>query len=290
MGHRSCHWHILCRYKKCLQQVCNDSLDEEPEDDRKSASGSNVQDILAPNFSDFITGLCRSASSSVPNSSYSEHSSWNKALLSITAAFCFELAVDPALPLDCKLIGFAISHFVDCIRRLDPQSTLGSTSSSDTTFFGGEASVEQQRDCENKYLLCKQLPKPIVPLKTEATKIAVSENQDEMDLASMCCNFAGLIAVESFTDEHAIALAIRAVQKHQGDSSHGAGKLLTFLTHLRKSNNYFHLPEELTCCVLESNPLCIDIEVVESIEKCLFLPAVRRSTNMLLLKLFLQLK
>ena len=88
----------LQNHKKCLQQVCNDSLDEEPEDDRKSASGSNVQDILAPNFSDFITGLCRSASSSVPNSSYSEHSSWNKALLSITAAFCFELAVDPALP------------------------------------------------------------------------------------------------------------------------------------------------------------------------------------------------
>ena len=239
----------LQNHKECIQQT----VDENSEDCKQqnasihdNINSNNKDDAQAgfsvPNFADLITNLCRSASSSsIPNSSYTQQSYWNKALLSIAAAFCLELVVDnPELPLDCKLISFALSHLVDCIRRADPQSTLGSTSSADSSFTGGgtalggmfSVSDQQQRDFESKYLLCQQLPKPIVPSMTPSKRSSDDGDgkQDEMDYVSNECNFAGLLEDDSFTDEHAVSLAIRAVQKSRADQNPAAGKLLTFLT------------------------------------------------------------
>ena len=96
-------------------------------DRAKSTQGNEVttHSFCVPNFSDLITGLCRVASSSVQNSSCTKQSSWKKTLLSIAVAFCFEITADPVVPLDSKMMNFALSQFVDSMRMMDTQSNLG---------------------------------------------------------------------------------------------------------------------------------------------------------------------
>ena len=235
----------LQNHKKCL--LANAESTRAHEDKETTNLGSQViesHSFSAPNFSDLMTGLSRIASSSVHNSSYTQQNAWKKALLSIAAAFCFEMTVEPAVPLDSKMISFALSQFVENIRMIDPQLTTGITSSSkavvlDTASFALE---KQTRDFESKHLLRERLPTPIVPT------IHPSSSQEELQSIGKC-NFAGiLINTDSFTDEDAVALAIRAVQtpESQGDSSPATGKLLTFLLDLVK-RAYDTRKPDVTC-------------------------------------------
>lgn len=223
----------LQNHKKCLLGGMESTQEDEHEDENQLGNDAiESYSFSDPNFSDLITGLCRIASSSVQNSSYTEQNCWKKALLSIATAFCFEIAVEPEVPLDTKMMKFALSHFGDSMRMVDPQSTIRITSSSrvtvaDTLSF---ASEKQIRDFESKHLLRVTLPKPLVPTKP-------SMSSDTGSAPKKICNFAGLVLnVDAFTDEHAVALAIRAVQTtaRRGDPSPSTGKLLTFLINLVK--------------------------------------------------------
>ena len=186
-------------------------------------------------FADCMNNLCRSAaSSSVPNSSYTQQSSWNKALLSISAAYCFELAADDMCCPDPRMINFALSHLVDCMRRLDPQCSMAGEA--ETYATGVSVSDQRQKDFENKFLLLKDLPKPIVPssltLPDKASDCGVGNENSIEFISSTDCNFGGLVENDIFTDEHAISLAIRAVRKYGEDQNSGVGKLFNFLTDL----------------------------------------------------------
>jgi hypothetical protein len=180
-----------------------------------------------PNFSDLITGLCRVASSSVQNSIYTEQNSWKKALLSISVAFCFEIAAEPAIPLDSKMINFSLSHFVDVMRMMDPQSSIGITLSGRAKATEKSSFASEIRDFESKHLLREKLPVPLVPVKPLSLEKDIESTQ--------LCTFAGLLSNnDSFTNEYAIALAIRALQTtaYQGDQSPATGKLFSFLIKL----------------------------------------------------------
>ena len=211
----------LQNHKKCLLEGQNDSQPSNSTIDSESPS------VLK--FSDIITGLCRIASSSVQNSSYSQQNSWKKRLLSIAAAFCFEISVEPEAPLDNRMLSFALSQFVDSMRMMDPHSSMGIPSSSRVEMTNS-VSEKQMRDFESKHLLRVKLPRPLVPTKP-------SSSSDTNFVSDQTCNFAGLVMDDgSFSDEHAISLAIRAVQvsAHRGDSSPATGKLLTFFISLVK--------------------------------------------------------
>jgi len=203
-------------------------------DSAKSTQGHEVttHSFCVPNFSDLITGLCRVASSSVQNSSYTKQSSWKKTLLSIAVAFCFEITADPVVPLDGKMMNFALSQFVDSMRMMDTQSNLGISSSSRISIPdpASPASVKKIQDFEKKHSLQLRLPTPLVP-----TNYLMQSDTEFTSTDS--CIFADIVSNNSsFTDEHAIALAIRAVQttSHAQDLSPAPAKLLTFLISLVK--------------------------------------------------------
>ena len=220
----------LQNHKKCLLGGMESTQEDEHEDESQLGNDAiESYSFSDPNFSELITGLSRIASSSVQNSSYTEQNCWKKALMSIAAAFCFEIAVDPAVPLDTKMMKFALSHFVDSMRMVDPQSTIGITSSIRVT-VADALSEKQIRDFELKHLLRVKLPRPLVPTTP-------SISSDTGSAPKKLCNFAGLVLnADSFTDEHAVALAIRAVQTtaRRGDPGPSTGKLLTFLINLVK--------------------------------------------------------
>lgn len=218
-------------HKKCLLETAESTQGEEENGVRDPPAVSHTFSVS--NFSDLVMGLCRTASSSVQNSNYTEQNSWNKALMSIASVFCLELAVDPSLPLDAKMISFALSHFVDSLQMIDSHSTIGVMSSCRVSVEDGSSSVseKQKRDFETKFLLRTRLPTPIVPSISTPT----STSSDTKLASAKNSTFAGLISNgDSFTDEHAIALAIRALQMpgRRGDTSPAAGKLLTFLVDL----------------------------------------------------------
>lgn len=234
---------FLQNHKICLQSVEShrlgtygvvngDSVESGNKDEEQDKMTSEI--FLAPDFGSAITGLCRSASSSVPNSSYSEQASWNKALTSIAAANCIELIADPSLPLDCRLAQFVAAHIADCLRRVDPDS-MGTASSSDETnpVEDDFTSTDPYPDFDSMYIIRKALPKPSI--FGEGT--GVLEDQDRVTLRN--CTFAGVLAADgasysanNFTDEQAVSLAIRALQRRKGDQSSAAGKIWAFLIEM----------------------------------------------------------
>lgn len=229
-------------HKECLelvesstsetQTVVNGEVVETSNKDEEQAATTDI--FLAPDFVSAVSCLCRSASSSVLNSSYSDQASWNKALTSITVAYCIELVADLSLPLDCKLAQFVASHITDCIRRVDPDSMDISDSSDVAPQGEGESSaMDSHRDFDNIYLLSRALPKACVSGDRDGR---LHEN---VNINPVECTFAGVLpskgssySANTFTDEQAISLAIRALQKGKGDPSPPAGKIWTFLIEL----------------------------------------------------------
>ena len=222
----------LQNHKKCLLEGVESTPENESRKDSQ-ASDDTRESKAYPflNFSDAMNGLCRIAASSVHDSAYSEQNSWKKTLLSIAAAFCFEMSVEPEVPLDSKMITFALSQFVDSMRMMDPHSSIGITSSSrvPVTNTSPFVSEKQMQDFESRHMLRLGLPMPLVP----TTSFVSSDTEFA---STKTCDFAGIVLDgDSFSDEHAIALAIRAVQASADrDSSPATAKLLTFLIDVVK--------------------------------------------------------
>ncbi len=218
----------LQNHKKCLLENAESNPPNQNRRDSQTSNDTEESDPFPlPKFPDVVNGLCRIAASSVRDSPYSQQNSWKKTLLSIAAAFCFEISTEPEVPLDSKMINFALSQFVDNMRMMDPHSSIGITSSSRVALANSSsfASEKQIQDFESKHMLRLGLPRPIVPRLDLDSDTAKS------------CSFAGIVKNgSSFSDEHAIALAIRAVQAfaRQGDPRPATGTLLTFFIDIVK--------------------------------------------------------
>ena len=217
---------FLQNHKKVLTEKLESTGESESENDSKSRDDLLGSSPSTPKFSDLITSLCRIASSSVQDASYTQQGVWKKTLLSISAAFCFQVSADPLVPLDSKMLSFALTQFVENMRMMSPSASLGITSSSrvDVANVSSFVSEDQIQDYEYQHLLQETLPAPLAP-----TIDSASSDLDFVPVQS--CRFAGLVSADGgFTDEHAIVMAIRAVQTsaHRDDSSPASGRLLSF--------------------------------------------------------------
>ena len=241
-------------HKMCLEEARESASDFSPgvvneglNDRDGGQQNSTSENFVAPQLKTAIESLCRSASSSVPNSSYTEQASWNKAMTSIAAAYVMQLISDPTLPLDCNLASFSLSHLSECIQRLDNQPTTSSAGGSRVVDAYGremsEAGSDQNINFENKYSLNEPLPKPFI---TET---------DSGTVASGSCTFGGTLtgnesssySADSFSDEQALAIAIRSLPEGKDHHKPPASKLWSFFIDLVRRSYDTRRPKENDC-------------------------------------------
>lgn len=217
---------LLDVHQQCLENFTTTSLvgvtvvnDEDTEegdgDDDAKKDGvpapQEVEMFTAPDLSSTLTNLCHAAASSVSGAEYGDQVARTNSLMGLAMACVLRLTVNPELPLDCKLTGFALTRLASLLQALE---THPFTASEDAL--------------EDTFLLTKPFPEPNVK------KISVDSTSPGMD-----CGYAGLaetIPFGAFTEEHRVALAMRAIWTAAGGTSSAsttpAAQLVATLTHI----------------------------------------------------------
>ena len=174
------------------------------------ADGTKHEVFTAPNLSVILTCLCRSASLSVASAGYSQQSEWARALNSIVASFCIQLASDLTLPLDVSLSTWAISHLTNMLRLLREQSSSASAASTTTTTPLPSTTIGENTDVseammEQYHQLFLEIPRPFVPT-------ASIESSSKTVDATKKTTYARVWTVRpGFTNDDALAIFFRAL-------------------------------------------------------------------------------
>lgn len=211
-------------HRQCLQHVSTKVVNELDGVEEKGEGHDDQSAFVAPALSTALSSLCRTAASSVANSTYLEQSEWTKSLTSIAAAQCLQLAVEPELPLDCKITNFALTHLEGCLRLLEPQRSQRAYSAHDV--MDDEEDVHEYQKWERLFSLKDPLPTP--------SESGIKDPDDSSFPLTHVCNFAGVLPSSStgeFDDEEAVALVIRALYS-KSDTDPPAATLVSTLTDI----------------------------------------------------------
>lgn len=201
---------LISVHKDCLQSITSASLvgatlvndkdlGEDSDDfngglsstDQSASTASKV--FTAPELSTILKKLCRAAASSVMNSTFPEQALWTRSLMSLAMSNALELAADTALPIDCKLTTFALEYLADTLSHLESQP-ISSLS---------KEKADPGYSLEETYSLKEPLPSPDVSI--------INPNYYS---PNWTCSYAGLASslhFEHFSEEHTLAMAIRAL-------------------------------------------------------------------------------